>query len=148
MAVPGRNRTLFRCVFRSHCCVRSTLVWSFRYGRGSYALGKLINTCHVYTVRISPTLNGSSALQRFERSNASEIRNGIMFDFYPGLHIYSITCIMSNVYNYPSLPSSSCSMYNVYNMHKYTHIRQPICICNSPCEITNLTRAINPKLHC
>ena len=24
-------------------------------------------------------------LQRFERSNASEIRNGIMFDFYPGL---------------------------------------------------------------
>jgi len=32
-----------------------------------------------------PALNGSSALQRFERSNASEIRNGIMFDFYPGL---------------------------------------------------------------
>ena len=24
-------------------------------------------------------------LERFERSNASEIRNGIMFDFYPGL---------------------------------------------------------------
>ena len=21
VAVPGRNRTLFRCVFRSHCCV-------------------------------------------------------------------------------------------------------------------------------
>ena len=37
-----------------------------------------------------PALNGSSALQRFERSNASEIRNGIMFDFYPGLpQIYS-----------------------------------------------------------
>ena len=62
--------------------------------------------------------------------------------------IYSITCIMSNVYNYPSLPSSSCSMYNVYNMHKYTHIRQPICICNSPSENTNLTSVINPKLHC
>ena len=53
--------------------------------RGSYALGKLINTCHVYTARMSPALNGSSALQRFERSNAIEIRNGIMFDFYPGL---------------------------------------------------------------
>ena len=26
-----------------------------------------------------------SAYERFERSNASEIRNGIMFDFYPGL---------------------------------------------------------------
>ena len=34
---------------------------------------------------MSPALNGSSALQRFEHSNAIEIRNGIMFDFYPGL---------------------------------------------------------------
>ena len=34
---------------------------------------------------MSPTLNGSSALQRFERSNTVEISNGIMFDFYPGL---------------------------------------------------------------
>ena len=34
---------------------------------------------------MSPALDGSSALQRFERSNAIEIRNGIMFDFYPGL---------------------------------------------------------------
>ena len=59
-------------------------------------LGKLINTCHVYTVRMSPALNISSALQLFERSNAIEIRNGIMFDFYPGLphmhHSASYTC--------------------------------------------------------
>ena len=34
---------------------------------------------------MSPTLNGSTALQCFERGNAVEIRNGIMFDFYPGL---------------------------------------------------------------
>jgi len=34
---------------------------------------------------MSPALNGSSMLEHFERSNASEIRNGIMFDFYPGL---------------------------------------------------------------
>ena len=58
---------------------------------GAHALGKLINTCHVYTARMSPALNGSSALQRFERSNAIEIRNGIMFDLYPGLpHILNI----------------------------------------------------------
>ena len=50
------------CVFHSHCCVQSALAWSFRYGRGSYGLGKLINTCHVYTARMSPALNGSSAL--------------------------------------------------------------------------------------
>ena len=34
---------------------------------------------------MSPALNGNSALLRFERSNTVEIRNGIMFDFYPGL---------------------------------------------------------------
>ena len=40
-------------------------------------------------VCMSPALNGSSALQRFKRSNASEICNGIMFDFYPGLpHVF------------------------------------------------------------
>ena len=38
---------------------------------------------------MSPALNRSSALQHFERSNAIEIRNRIMFDFYPGLpHMY------------------------------------------------------------
>ena len=85
MSVLGRNRALFPLRIRSHYCVRSALAWNFCKGRGSYALGKLINTCHVYTVRMSPTLNGSSALERFERSNAIEIRNEIMFDFYPGL---------------------------------------------------------------
>ena len=34
---------------------------------------------------MSPALNGSSTLECFERSNASKIHNGIMFDFYPGL---------------------------------------------------------------
>ena len=48
-------------------------------------LGKLMNTYHIYTAHMNPALNGSSALERFECSNAIEIRNGIMFDFYPGL---------------------------------------------------------------
>ena len=43
--------------------------------------------------RMSPAFNGNSALERFERSYAIEIRNRILFDFYPGLpHI-----IMYNV---------------------------------------------------
>ena len=38
---------------------------------------------------MSPALNGSTVLQRFERGNAVKIRNGIMFDFYSGLtHIH------------------------------------------------------------
>ena len=40
---------------------------------------------------MSPSLNGRFALERFERGNAIEIRNGIMFDFYPGLpHIQAM----------------------------------------------------------
>ena len=34
---------------------------------------------------MSSTLNRSSALEHFERGNANEIRNRIMFDFYTGL---------------------------------------------------------------
>ena len=32
VAVPCRNRRLFRCVFRSHCCVRSTVSLNFVKG--------------------------------------------------------------------------------------------------------------------
>ena len=51
---------------------------------------------------MSPALNGSSALQRFERSNAIEIRNGIMFDFYPGL---------------PQMCASTFSFLKAYTKH-------------------------------
>ena len=40
---------------------------------------------------MSPALNGNTVLQYFERGNAVEIHNGIMFDFYPGLsYIYML----------------------------------------------------------
>ena len=65
VAVPGRNRTLFRCILRTHYRLRSAVTQ--------------------YTAHMSPTLNGSSVLQRFQRGNALEIPNGIVFDFYPGL---------------------------------------------------------------
>ena len=34
---------------------------------------------------MSPALTGSSAIRRFEGSNAFETRDGITFDFYTGL---------------------------------------------------------------
>ena len=34
---------------------------------------------------MSPALNRSSEIQRLERSEVIEIRNGIIFDFYTGL---------------------------------------------------------------
>ena len=59
---------------------------------------------------MSPTLNGSTALQRFEHGNAVKVRNGIMFDFYLGLphvgiytnrrygaHAYFLVSIVANI---------------------------------------------------
>ena len=44
---------------------------------------------------MSPALNASFALQCFKCSNAIELHNGIMFDFYPGLphvEIENVAC--------------------------------------------------------
>ena len=41
-----------------------------------------IDSCRIYTARLSPALNGSSEIWRFE---CSEIRNGIIFYFHTGL---------------------------------------------------------------
>ena len=39
---------------------------------------------------MSPAVNGSSALRRFKRSDAIEIRDGITFGFYTALpHVYA-----------------------------------------------------------
>ena len=101
MAVPDRNRTLFRC---AHYCVQSTVTQYFRYGWDSYTLCQLTNTWYVCTAHMSPTLNGSSVLQLFERSYTIEIHNR-MFDFYPrlphlnlqGVHITirQISCVLA-----------------------------------------------------
>ena len=46
----------------------------------------------MYEVRMSSALNRSSAIWRFEGSNAIEIRDGITFDFYTGLpHMLNVT---------------------------------------------------------
>ena len=43
---------------------------------------------------MSPTLNGSSAQQRFERGNVVEIHNG-MLDLYPGLpHVKQVQGVL------------------------------------------------------
>ena len=63
----------------------------------------LISLCRTY----EPVFNGSSALQRFKSGNVIEIRNGAMFDFYPGVphmccvitlylhHVLYLFCILT-----------------------------------------------------
>ena len=77
-------------VFRTHQQVQRTTALSFRLGWGSYTLcGRIRYSC-IYIARMSPTLSGSSALQRVKLGDALKIRNGILFDFYLGLpHMYA-----------------------------------------------------------
>ena len=104
MGVPGRNRTLFHCIFRPHYCVQSTIAQYFHWGQGSYMLCRY--SC-IFVARMSPALNGSFALQRFECGNTVELRNGIMFDFYPGLphrcgSLYVLAILSSSIKPDPS----------------------------------------------
>ena len=48
-------------------------------------LKRAVSYSCIYTVHISPALNGSSALQRFDHGNAIKICNGIVFNFLLGL---------------------------------------------------------------
>ena len=43
-----------------------------------------------YKVRMSPALNGNSAIWHFEGSDVIEIRNGITVNFYTGLPLIKI----------------------------------------------------------
>ena len=54
-------------------------------GTGLYALRGHIRYSYIYIACMSPTLSGSSVLQRVKLGDALEIRNGIIFDFYLGL---------------------------------------------------------------
>ena len=61
--------------------------------KGSYTLCRLIRYSCSLAVHMSPSLNGSFALQRFECGNMVQLCNGIMYDFYPGLpHIADKLC--------------------------------------------------------
>ena len=69
----------------------------------SYALRRFIRYSCIYEARMSPALNGSSAIQRFKRSNAIEICDGITFDFYTGLsHVYSFRLCPPNQKVFPT----------------------------------------------
>ena len=74
VAVLGRNRTLFRCIFPQRYCIRSAVL-PLRVGLIRAAK---LHQCQIsLVVSMSPTLNGSTALQRYECGNTVKTRNGI-----------------------------------------------------------------------
>ena len=49
-------------------------------------------------MRMSPTLNGSSAIRHFERGDVIEIRDRITFDFYTGLPHIQTRKVVTTLY--------------------------------------------------
>ena len=72
-------------------------------GWGSYVLRERIRYSCIYIACTSPTLSESSALQHVKLSDALEIRNRIIFDFYSGLpHVcykHYTCCLFKGVYH-------------------------------------------------
>ena len=62
-----------------------------------------------FAARMSPALSRNTALQRFECGNAVEIRNRIMFNFYPGLPHDSKTEISSHEIRHTLFNYISCT---------------------------------------
>ena len=74
--------TVITLLCSKHCIVELLL----RVG-----LIALCGYSHIYVARMSPTLHRSSAIRCFERGDAIEIHDGIIFNFYTGLsHICTL----------------------------------------------------------
>ena len=77
-SVPGRNRSLFCCIFLAHYCIWSAVVQNFHLGRSSYMLHRLIRFSCIYAVCMSTTL--CSALQFLKHGHTEDDKWRIMFD--------------------------------------------------------------------
>ena len=77
--------------------------------------------CASTHARLCPTLNGSSALQHFKLGKMIEIRNGIMFDFYPGLpHIVLQVSKPHPKMNPTAIVPKDTNKHTVMNLYKQT----------------------------
>ena len=85
VGVLDRDRIIFRHVFRAHHRVWCTITPSFCRGWGSYMLNRCIRYSCICTLRMSPTLSGSLARKCVKLSDALEIHNGMISNFYLGL---------------------------------------------------------------
>ena len=66
--------------------------WTSVKGRARMRFIDSLDFSCIYKARMSPALNGSSAIRCFKHSNAIEMHTGITFDFYTGLpHLVKMT---------------------------------------------------------
>ena len=93
---------------------------------------RLIRYSCIFVARMSPALNGSSALQHFEHGNMVKIHKGIRFDFYPGLpHIVALSPFYSSYWQYSMsrVRSSSVFLKNCSNTTFFFSSSPPLNAC-------------------
>ena len=69
-----------------------------------------------YPAHMGPALNISSALECFERSDAIEIHNRIMLDFYPGLPHVGMASMLYSVCVTPTLTLLGTCSVNIIKL--------------------------------
>ena len=99
---------------------------------GSYALRRFMRYSYMYEAHMSPTLNRSSAIQRFEGNDVIEICDRLTFDFYTGLpHVWGIHASMLCIRALPLNQSSNIAMCLKYMYNRICSIYTQDChICN------------------
>ena len=80
---------------------------------------------NIYKAHMSPNLTGSSAIQRFEGSDAIKICDGITFDFYMGLP--ELRICTHGYYRYVGVGSSKHS--SMINLQGLLFLSSPDGIC-------------------
>ena len=99
VAVPCRIKVFSVAYFDRIAVFKAPYRWtSIKGGAHMRFVDSLAIPSCIYKAHMSPALNGSSAIRRFEHSDAIEIRNGIIFDFYTGLS-HMAFCVYLGVYS-------------------------------------------------
>ena len=95
VAVLGRNEEHYPIAYFDRTTTFEVFKHKTSVKDGAHTCCVNVVSIHEFTqcINISLALNGSSALEHFERSNVIEICNGIMFDFLPrtATHTDSLT---------------------------------------------------------
>ena len=78
-SVPGRNRSLFCCIFLAHYRIWSAVVQNFHLGRSSYMLHRLIRFSCIYAVCMSTALLFCTTVLETWSHGRWQMKNNVWF---------------------------------------------------------------------
>ena len=98
-----------------------------------------VNATTIDASRLSPALNGSSEIRCFERSDAIEIHDGIIFNFDTGLpHMYH-WCLCKHVYTHIHITNTLLFLNRPFSVRCHFLLQCTSCsLINQQCWIARI----------